>query len=550
MKHIRTVLASLATLAILGLVACPNEADPGNSGTTPTTKPAPNNPWPDEWVTITNDSFWHDTDGKPIYSQSGGMYDFVDPETGNYKHYWYGIRYGGAEEYYNDPTKTASTDHNDFVAITLYSSMDLANWKFEGNMIERKDVGKDYIGRMGVAYLGEIGKYAMVLQYHERNNVKIDEILIMMSDSPTGPFTQHRIIDLPGEVGGIYTGDQTVFGDDDGTFYLIASKEDRREIGYILQIAWDAEKEEVYFANPRNPDNPRDFTELPLVYKDVEVEGNCMFRYEGKYYNTGSHLHGWNASAAQYQVTDGNIVSSYRPSQTSTYNMLNSEKDYSHVSQAGFYYVLKGTKQTTVIFAGDRWANMCDNGTGYNQWVPLTINGEVITFNSLSQWMLNPKTGEWKVAEGNNYVLNGAFEADRVVVPNVVGWKYDGTAITNQASSISKAGGKYHMAFTQATGPFTAGVSQEIELPNGVYTLRGKVRASAGFSDATLAQLYAGGTPVDLKSTGTDWADVVSEDVTVVNGRITVGVKVEGVPGGQWLNIDDITLVLASYKEP
>ena len=548
MKYTRAVtVVILAALAVLGLVACPNETAPGNNGVTPT--PTPDNPWPDEWVTITNNVFRVDTDGNPIFSQGGGIFDFIDPETNTYKHYWYGIRYVGSEMYHKDTTRIFNNDVT-FVAVTCYSSMDLSNWKFEGNVLtseSHSDLSSDWVGRMGVAYLSEAKKYVLVVQqgYY---------VWIAMANSPTEQFVFHRRINMMDETGldTTNTGDQTVFTDDDGTSYLVYCNGNEgyghRGRIFVSKIAWDAEKEEVFLANPRNLDTPRNFANPPMIFEGAGSEGNSMFKYEGKYYNTGSYLYGWNASPAKYQVTDNSIVGSYRPSLRDMYVMVNAEKDYSHVSQTGFYYVLKGTKQTTVIYAGDRWAAFAENGIGFNQWVPLNIDGDTVTFNSLSQWMLNPKTGEWKVADGNNYVLNGAFEADRVVVRNIAGWTNSGetSAITNEASG-TKPGGKFHMAFTGSTGPFTAGLSQEIELPDGDYIMRADVRANV--AGATVAELYAGSATLNLKDRGNTWAEV-SLPVTVTGGRITVGARVEGVPGGQWLNFDNISLVKASYVEP
>ena len=94
--------------------------------------------------------------------------------------------------------------------------------------------------------------------------------------------------------------------------------------------------------------------------------------------------------------------------------MVNSEKDYCHVTQTGFFITVKGTEDTTVIFAGDRWAGFAGNGIGFNQWTPVSFSGTDAVFNSLSQWTIDAVKGTWKVGLGNNYILNPAFEADRV----------------------------------------------------------------------------------------------------------------------------------------
>lgn len=68
------------------------------------------------------------------------------------------------------------------------------------------------------------------------------------------------------------------------------------------------------------------------------------------------------------------------------------------------FYTVRGSKEETVIYCGDRWANFAGNGLGYNQWCPLSFNGDTPYFNSLSSWHLNIETGEWRVADDNNYV--------------------------------------------------------------------------------------------------------------------------------------------------
>jgi hypothetical protein len=556
--------------------------------------PVRENPWPDTWVTITNDSFWFDTENNPLFSQSGGIFDFIDPETGKLKHYWYGIRYRGAEEYNNNPNQTSASG-TAFVSVPCYSSGDLVNWKFEGNMLSSATEGINfsttnpgdpnygpYVGRMGAAYLPEIRKYLLVLQHGEGVTINTDMnyALIVWADSPTGPFTYHRHIGPLLTDLGTYTGDQTVFADDDGSYYLVYSKGNTntgniqgngpREKIYAAKIAWDAENQQVFFANPKNPENPKDFTNPPLIAKSA-LEGNCMFKYEGKYYNTGSLLYGWNASLARYQVADGSIVGVYRPGEDAFYTMLGSEKDYSHISQTGFYYLLEGTKQNTVIFCGDRWSDFCSNGIGYNQWVPLTIDaaGDVITFNSLSQWQLNPRTGEWRVAEGNNYVLNGTFEADRMTLSIgsvVTGWNYSGTTSIGTTSTVTNvvAGdgngtgtganttrpGKGQMRIIGNTAPVTAGFSQNITLPDGSYTLKAEVMRANTINTAAVVELYAGTQTYDLKGIGTSWEWVTLTPVTVTGGQITVGVRAEELPNNGQLNVDNISLVLASYTGP
>ena len=73
--------------------------------------------------------------------------------------------------------------------------------------------------------------------------------------------------------------------------------------------------------------------------------------------------------------------------------MDGSDNDFSHVTQTGFFYTIKGSKQETVLFCGDRWSDFAGNGLGYNQWVPLTVDGNNVKFNSYSEFHINAETG-------------------------------------------------------------------------------------------------------------------------------------------------------------
>ncbi|GAB4004710.1 hypothetical protein GCM10029992_50510 [Glycomyces albus] len=127
-------------------------------------------PLQSSFETITNDVFWNDTDGNPIYSQGGGVFQFGDT------YYWYGVHYQGAESYRSDPTRKYN-DQVRFVSIPVYSSQDLVNWTFEndvattstsiGSMGSMSNLG--WVGRLGVTYNENTGKYVLLTQaWHPR----------------------------------------------------------------------------------------------------------------------------------------------------------------------------------------------------------------------------------------------------------------------------------------------------------------------------------------------------------------------------------------------
>ena len=105
--------------------------------------------------------------------------------------------------YRNDPSITQKS--NSFISVTCYTSNDLAHWKFEGDVLTRAELDKNYdgtrwVGRLGVVYVKEINKYALFVQ-HDLG------VLISVSDKPAGEFTWHRRINMESMIGTPNTGD-------------------------------------------------------------------------------------------------------------------------------------------------------------------------------------------------------------------------------------------------------------------------------------------------------------------------------------------------------
>ncbi|AOW11451.1 beta-xylosidase [Flavobacterium gilvum] len=503
-------------------------------------------------LNIKNDVFWYTKNKLPINSQGGGIFTFPDPKTGEKKYYWYGVYYKEADTYRDDPSVTLK--NNTFESVTCYSSTDLVNWTFEANVLtndelkKQPDYRKTWVGRLGVAYIPEIKKYAMFVQHG-------GEVLITVSDSPTGQFTWHQQISMKEMIGTTNTGDQTVFTDDNGKSYLIYSYGQGRNKIYVSEIGMK-----------NGMVNLLDCTE---VFKGENREGNCMFKYKNKYYLAASNIYGWDSSLAYYLVSD-NIRGPYEAKQGMMV-MNGCADDYAHVTQTGFFVTLKGSKQETVVYCGDRWANFAGNGLGYNQWFPLSFEGHTPYFNSLGSWNLNVKTGEWNVAPDNNFVKNGSFEADRRTVPNPVkprqsfmtGWNnkvIEGNQIsfdtitspyTNHENSESdrkivigekslsisdKVNFKREVSQTITSSPF-------VKLEKGSYSLTARVKNGGKF---TQLEMYATSNEKTLKykitEENTEWKTIKIENIKVENEKVIIGFLANG-SANAFCYVDDISLV-------
>ena len=518
----------------------------------------------DGFQTIRNDRFWTVADTVPIYSQGGGIFRFSDPATGQEKYYWYGIHYEEADQYISDQTVTPPGVT--FHSVTCYSSTDLVNWHFEGDVLDRDELRENvgnrtrWVGRMGVAYVKELGKYAMFIQHSATSSEA--QVLIALADSPTGRFKWHRWISMYNLIGTHNTGDQTVFTDEDtGKSYLVYSYGKGRNRIYVSEIGVVG--------------GGVGLLDCRQVYKGAGREGNCMFKYNGKYYMCASNLYGWDSSHAYYMVAD-NIYGPYTP-KDSMEVMDGCMTDYAHVTQTGFFVTVRGTEQETVVYCGDRWADFAGNGLGYNQWCPLSFNGDRPFFNSLNEWQLNAATGEWRVGQGNNYVLNGSFEADRRKIPCPVkprqdylrGWETEfikGTKVTfdnpdsltlnylNSQDDRRHVVGEKSLNITDVVD-FERKVSQTIttmpyvDLPDGTYTMRARVRYGGRF-DRLVMYAESGGKRETCnlnRGKQDNWRGMYIKKVEVVGGHVEVGFYAEG-RAGAYCRVDDVELVRVSEE--
>lgn len=501
-------------------------------------------------LNIKNDVFWNTKEGFPLNSQGGGIFKFPDPVTSLQKYYWYGVQYVEANRYRANPAVTLNT--STFEAVTCYSSVDLVNWTFENNVLTKDKAnpsGKSWVGRLGVCYIKELKKYAMFVQHDK-------EVLITLSDSPTGEFAWHQKINMEKMIGTSNTGDQTVFTDEDtGKSYLIYCYGKGRDKIYVSEIGLK--------------DGKVNLLDCTQIFKGESREGNCMFKYQNKYYLFASNIYGWDASFAYYLVAD-DIRGPYFP----TNQMLitnGASEDFAHISQTGFFFSVKGSQKETIVYCGDRWANFAGNGLGYNQWCPISFDGKTPYFNSVSSWNLDAKTGNWKVAKDNNYIKNASFEADRRHIPSPVkpiqiqltGWASEviegnkigldsiNSPVLNHFNTESerkevigekslnisdKVAFKRKIFQVISTSPY-------IKLDDGLYTLTAKIKNSIGFTTLEVYALSNSKTfKINIKNENQNWKTIKVKNIAIKGGKIEVGFIADG-KANSFCFIDDVSLV-------
>jgi autotransporter-associated beta strand protein len=466
---------------------------------------------------ITNDVFAKDTSGNPIYAQGGGVFKF------NGIYYWYGVKYNGAVTYYNNPSAGNNSDTS-FAGISCYSSTNLVDWKFE--RLSTSGLGGYWVGRLGVCYNTNTHQYVLIAQQNAG-------IMFATCSTPNGTFVYHHT-QQPADLSFLVnngTGDQTLFVDDDGTPYVICSSVSGRSHLYVLPL-----RASDYL-------NVEPGTE---IYSGSGREGNCMFKYNGKYYFCSSDLHGWNASHCYVLESAGtNIMGPYLPE----YVMNQSGLDFCHVTQTGFFYTVNGTNDTTVLFVGDRWCDFAGNGIGYNQWCPLSFTGTKPTFNSVTAFNLDAAAGTWSVAPGNNFIVNPGYEADRVSQTSVAGWTSSGTGFGNISGSRSPGNWHFHHS---NNGTYTATTHQLVTgLPAATYKLSVWYQSNGG---QPIAQIFArdfGGMELDanVNTAQASWTQAVITNLVVTNGQCDVGLY-SVANANQSADIDDWSLTVSAPPPP
>jgi len=499
---------------------------------------------------INNDTFWKTTTGSYIYSQGGGIFRFPDAQ-GVEHYYWYGAKYQEAVDYCPKALAGSKSNITNFLGVTCYVSDDLVNWKYVRDVLTPSAAGWAYwVGRMGVAYIAEAKKYALLTQFN-------DHVLVATCSTPTGNYARHNEIDMTSMIGTPNTGDMTVFTDPDtGKSYLCYSYGKGRSKIYLSEIGVCS-------------DGKIGLKDCHQIYKGSGREGDCMFKYKNKYYVCASDLYGWNASNVYY-LEATSIYGPYTPT-NNMQKMPGADADYGHVTQTGFFYTVRGSKQETVIYCGDRWAGFAGNGKGFNQWCPISFVDGKPYFNALSQWHLNAETGEWWVGDDNNYVRNHFFNADRVSIPSsnkpsqadLKGWKTtvikgnkvviggaDSPVLNASNSKEDRAvvTGNYCLNI-QDKVDFTRKVSQTVkstpvvELKAGRYTLRCYVKSGSAFNELYMYAKVGNETRrADMPYSDSKWHEVVIEDLQVSGGQVEVGFYADG-KANAWCHIDEVSLV-------
>ena len=290
---------------------------------------------------------WPDDDGNHIQAHGGGILKIKNT------YYWYGEQ------------RRQGLDSNKRY-VSCYSSKDLTNWKFRGDVVQMTDPNNQGSGwileRPKVYFNNKTNKY--VMYFHLDNKTyKTASVGIAVSDKPDGNFVFVKSFRPLGHE----SRDIGQFVDDDGKAYLIF--EDRPygfRIALLSEDYMDIEKE--------------------ICLIPEHMEGGAIVHFKGLYYAIGSALTGWNANPNKYATAPSlagpwTEFKDIAPPETKTYG-----------SQSTLLLKVVGSKGTTVLYLGDIWKPKTQWDSRY-LWMPVKINDGKLWLPKPQKFKINIKTG-------------------------------------------------------------------------------------------------------------------------------------------------------------
>jgi len=158
---------------------------------------------------------WTDVAGQPINAHGGGVLHH------NGQYYWYGeIKTG--KTWLPEANRSWGGTRVEAVGVSCYSSRDLYNWRYEGNVLPAVQADASHelhstkvLERPKVVYNRATKRFVMWLHV-DSEGYSLAHAGVAVSDSPTGPFRYLGSLSPNGAM----SRDITVFVDDDGQAYL------------------------------------------------------------------------------------------------------------------------------------------------------------------------------------------------------------------------------------------------------------------------------------------------------------------------------------------
>lgn len=321
---------------------------------------------------------WKDDHGVAINAHGGGLLLHGD------RYYWF-----GEHKVAGEAGNTAQ------VGVHVYSSSDLYSWRDDGIALKvTEDDGSDIvrgclIERPKVLFNAATGKFVMWFHLEMKGQgYKAARAAVAISDAPAGPYTYlYSVRPNAGQwpinvtaddkipsptnhlqrdfAGGQMARDMTLYLDDDGKAYLVASSEENQTL-HVSQLSEDF----LHFSGIWSRVVPGGGNEAPAIFK-----------HDGKYFMITSGLTGWAPNAARSFVADS-VLGPWTPLGNPVRG-TETEKAITFGAQSTYVLPYKGK----YIFMADRW-NPKDAIDGRYVWLPIEWENGSPTVSWKNAWSM------------------------------------------------------------------------------------------------------------------------------------------------------------------
>ncbi|MEI6946443.1 family 43 glycosylhydrolase [Paraflavisolibacter sp. H34] len=303
---------------------------------------------------------------------------------------------------------------NAFAGFTCYSSADLYHWKFESLALPVQPSGKLGPNRVGervkVMRCPQTGEYVMYM-HADTLGYKDQFVGYATSKNVTGPYTFHGPLLFDGRP--IRKWDMGTFQDADGA-------------GYVLLHGGD-----IY----RLSDDYKSVTGQVHKAMTSGFESPAILRKDSVYFFLGSHLTSWERNDNYYYTaTSLKGPWTYRglfcPEGTLTWN-----------SQTTFVLPIKGAKETTYMFMGDRWSFPKQASAATYVWQPMEVKGTSLSIPQYREaWQVATATGAVTSVNGGQKSIGDTDKKIRYSG----NWRQDTASVT----SSDRKGDAFSTTFT------------------------------------------------------------------------------------------------------
>jgi len=316
---------------------------------------------------------WFDTEGNPINCSGIGLL-----QVGS-------TYYMVGEKRSNKGFGIEGDFETNFIGISLYSSVDLINWKHLPDPLmpqDQTEISKQCIVERPKLLYNKANK-EFILYLHTWSGS--GNVCLATSPQVEGPYSYHGVLKFDNGKP-VMGGDLGVFQDSDDTAYLLETE------GNIYQLASD-------YKTALRGDLPRPITigstESPSLFKLGETYYYLCSQMA--WWHNGDNLYATASSIKGPWIARGIIC----PPRSKTWN-----------SQITYIQAVVGTRATTCIYMGDRWVD--GNWlSGVDVWQPLLVNGTNLSMPEYHpSWKIDLASGLWTDVPDRGVSINHTQEGN------------------------------------------------------------------------------------------------------------------------------------------